>query len=332
MKDKKILVTLFAILILVAYMLLAGNGEMEPSDSYDSTVFEDEEEVEKVELDSDNILGDKDTSSYEDEKDMEKEMYSEEILGSKDNAIEKDTDNFTQEETNQLNEEKDEVNKENQESKEEPNKDIVEENAEKLEKDKEKIIEEQKAYKEKLIEEDNKNMDKKDKYLTDPVPEGKPEPVEWQDVTINKDKVLTCTLSVTCKTIFDNMEMFNKDKLEVLPEDGVIFPEQEVIFYEGESVFDVLLREMQKNNIHMEFEMVPIYNSNYVEGINNIYEFDCGELSGWMYRVNGWFPNYGSSRYQLKDGDVVEWIYTCDLGRDIGGGFYDDVGGEEDER
>ena len=59
----------------------------------------------------------------------------------------------------------------------------------------------------------------------------------------------------------------------------------------------------------------------YVEGIHNLYEFDCGALSGWMYKVNGWYPNYGSSRYQLKDGDVVEWRFTCDLGNDIGGGY-----------
>ena len=50
----------------------------------------------------------------------------------------------------------------------------------------------------------------------------------------------------------------------------------------------------------------------YIEGINNLYEFDCGEQSGWMYSVNGWFPNYGCSRYQLKDGDVVggHWNQT----------------------
>lgn len=168
---------------------------------------------------------------------------------------------------------------------------------------------------------------KKDKYQTDPVPAGKPKPVEPQDVKVNKDKKLTCTLSVTCKTILNNMDMFNKDKLEVLPKDGVIYITQEVEFYDGESVFDVLLREMEKNKIHMEFEMTPIYNSNYIEGIHNLYEFDCGELSGWMYRVNGWFPNYGCSRYKLKAGDKIEWIYTCDLGRDIGGGYA--VGGEE---
>lgn len=39
------------------------------------------------------------------------------------------------------------------------------------------------------------------------------------------------------------------------------------------------------------------------------------------YAVNGWFPNYGCSRYQLKNGDVVEWCYTCDLGEDLGSGM-----------
>ena len=86
-------------------------------------------------------------------------------------------------------------------------------------------------------------------------------------------------------------------------------------------LFNVLQREMRKAGIHMEFEDTPMYNSAYIEGINNLYEFDCGELSGWMYKVNGWFPNYGCSRYQLKEGDVIEWVYTCDLGVDVGG-FY----------
>ncbi|OZQ67149.1 hypothetical protein CA600_09910 [Paenibacillus sp. VTT E-133280] len=164
-----------------------------------------------------------------------------------------------------------------------------------------------------------KQEPKKDKFLTDPVPSGKPKPVEWQNATVDKKKQLTATLSVSAATILDNMNIFNEDKLEVLPADGIIYKAQKVTFYEGESVFDVLLREMKKNKIHMEFSMTPIYNSNYIEGINNLYEFDAGELSGWMYKVNGWFPNYGSSRYVLKDGDVVEWVYTCDLGRDVGG-------------
>ena len=160
----------------------------------------------------------------------------------------------------------------------------------------------------------------KDKYLTDPVPEGKPLPVEPQDVEFS-DVTHTCTLSVRCDTILDNMDWLDPEKVELVPEDGVIFPTTTVTFYEGESVFNVLQREMRKAGIHMEFEDTPMYNSAYIEGINNLYEFDCGELSGWMYKVNGWFPNYGCSRYQLKEGDVIEWVYTCDLGVDVGG-FY----------
>ena len=150
------------------------------------------------------------------------------------------------------------------------------------------------------------------------VPEGKPEPVSAEEIEIT-DKELTCTLSVRCDTILDNMSDFDKDKISIVPSDGVILGETEVVFYEGETVFNLLRREMKKNKIHMEFNEVPMYGSAYIEGIANIYEFDCGELSGWMYKVNGWFPNYGCSRYQLKAGDKVEWVYTCDLGIDVGG-------------
>ena len=160
----------------------------------------------------------------------------------------------------------------------------------------------------------------KDQYHTDPVPEGKPLPMEPQDAMIT-DQQVTCTLSVRCDTILNNMAWLDPEKMECVPDDGIIFSEREVVFYEGESVFHVLLREMKRSKIHIEYENTPIYNSAYIEGINNLYEFDCGELSGWMYRVNGWFPNYGCSRYQLKPGDRIEWVYTCDLGTDVGGGY-----------
>ncbi|NTU90088.1 MAG: DUF4430 domain-containing protein [Actinobacteria bacterium] len=157
-----------------------------------------------------------------------------------------------------------------------------------------------------------------DSYLTTTVPDGMPAPVEWQDVAIDTSVTHTCTLTIECSKIFDNMDDFTTDKLSILPSDGVIYATRTVTFYAGESPFDVLLRETQNNRIHMEYNMVPLYNSNYIEGINNIYATDCGNLSGWMYSVNGWFPNYGCSRYLLSDGDAVVFHYTCDLGRDFG--------------
>ena len=161
----------------------------------------------------------------------------------------------------------------------------------------------------------------KDKYNTDPVPEGKPQPVEPENQDVNKGKTNTCTFSIECSTILNNLSMLEPDKLEMVPSGGVILAKTTVTFYEGESVFDVLQRVCKEKGIHLESSWTPIYNSAYIEGIHNLYEFDCGSLSGWMYRVNGWYPNYGSSRYQLKDGDIVEWRFTCDLGNDIGGGY-----------
>ena len=157
----------------------------------------------------------------------------------------------------------------------------------------------------------------KDRYLTDPVPEGKPLPVE-PEAAVNGDGSFTVTLTVRCDTILDNMSLLDKEKHELVPEDGVIFPVTAITVYEGESVFNALQRTMKQYKIHMAHRHTPIYNSAYIEAINNLYEFDVGELSGWMYCVNDWYPNYGCSRYQLKPGDVIEWRYTCDLGRDLG--------------
>ncbi len=137
---------------------------------------------------------------------------------------------------------------------------------------------------------------------------------------------LTCTLTIRCDTILNNIDWLVPEKLSLVPENGVIFSKQNIVFNENESVFDVLLREMQLNKIHMEFVKTPVYESVYIEGLNNLYEFDCGELSGWMYKVNGSFPNYGCTKHLLKNNDNIEFVYTCDLGKDVGGDYLSQKG------
>ena len=160
----------------------------------------------------------------------------------------------------------------------------------------------------------------KDKYGTTAVPEGKPIPVEPDDDKITDEEHI-CTISISCATILDNMDWLDKEKTELIPKDGWILRPIEITFYEGESVFHVLRRTCKQQGIHMEFVNTPIYNSAYIEGIHNLYEFDCGEGSGWMFAVNGWYPNYGCSRYAVKEGDVIEWNYTCTRGDDLGASY-----------
>ena len=122
-----------------------------------------------------------------------------------------------------------------------------------------------------------------------------------------------CTLSVRCDSLLNNMSLLSEGKREIVPADGIIFPETTVEFFEGESVFNVLVRELKKKKIHIEFVSTPMYNSSYIEGISNIYEFDCGDNSGWLYKVNGQSPGCGSSQYIIKDNDKIEWIYSVNF-------------------
>lgn len=137
------------------------------------------------------------------------------------------------------------------------------------------------------------------------------------DVNNLNENVTECTLSVRCDTILNNMDKFDKSKISIMPKDGIIFPQTKVIFYAGESAFNVLSRELKKHGIHIDFVNATMYNTVYIKGISNLYEHDCGELSGWIYKVNGIVPGYGCSQYILNDGDNIEFVYTCDLGRDI---------------
>lgn len=133
-----------------------------------------------------------------------------------------------------------------------------------------------------------------------------------------ENKTNVCTISISCAALLDNMDVLPKEKHEFVPTDGLILAPSEVEFEQGESVHDILKRVCKATGIHLESTYTPGYDSAYVEGINQLYEFDGGELSGWMFKVNGWFPNYGVSNYEVSDGDVIEFVYTCDLGKDVG--------------
>ena len=65
-------------------------------------------------------------------------------------------------------------------------------------------------------------------------------------------------------------------------------------------------------------QMPSVYSTIFIKGINYLYDRSCGELSGWMYKVNGEFPGVGCSAEKLENCDIIEWVYTCDLGQDVG--------------
>lgn len=123
----------------------------------------------------------------------------------------------------------------------------------------------------------------------------------------------TVTVSIECKTIlnnYDKLEEHLKNETYV-PADGIISESQKYALRDGDTAISMLKRITRYNKIHLEFS------GGYVEGINYIYQFSCGDLSGWMLKINGNLTSVGSGNTILKDGDSVLWVYSCSLGLDI---------------
>ncbi len=151
-----------------------------------------------------------------------------------------------------------------------------------------------------------------------------PENVDITEQTIQHEDISqgnpiddTCYISVRCDSVLNNLQYLDESKKRIIPQDGIIYENPTAVIYEGESVFNLLTRELKKNNIHYEYVKTPAFNSVYIEGIGNLYEFDCGDLSGWLYKVNGKSPSCGCSQYTLSPGDKVEFVYSCNLGIDV---------------
>lgn len=143
----------------------------------------------------------------------------------------------------------------------------------------------------------------------------------------------TCFVTIRCEAIKDNLTALKKGKEAFVPESGVILDRTEVSFENGESAFDVVERACrdnvctdncqycQKGGIQLEYNFTPAFGTYYIEGIHQLYEKDCGSMSGWMFSVNGGFPTEGSSSYTVKPGDEIVFAYTCDMGDDIGNAY-----------
>ncbi len=130
-----------------------------------------------------------------------------------------------------------------------------------------------------------------------------------------KDSECKVTIEIRCDTAIAN-GMNQQEKWKgILPDDGCILKETEIALPENSTVFDALCAARDEYKIHMEYSGGK--KTAYIEGIGNLYERDGGRWSGWMYNVNGQYPDEGCSDYILQNGDRIQWNYTCDLGADL---------------
>lgn len=130
----------------------------------------------------------------------------------------------------------------------------------------------------------------------------------YADAEASKENIIgTVSISIRCDTV--------KGRAEHIPDDGVILNTVELEISEGDTVYSVLLEAAKKHRI--QIDNAGTDSAVYISGINYLYEFDYGDLSGWTYFVNRERGDVGAGEYVLSDGDIIEWKYTCELGEDL---------------
>lgn len=130
----------------------------------------------------------------------------------------------------------------------------------------------------------------------------------YYTVALTKENTIgNVTLTIRCDTV--------AGRADHIPADGVILAETSFPIAQGDTVYTILTEAARAYGIPME--NTGARGMAYIAGINNLYEYDFGDLSGWMYAVDNESPSVGCDQYVLRDGQKIQWLYTTNLGYDL---------------
>lgn len=106
------------------------------------------------------------------------------------------------------------------------------------------------------------------------------------------------TLRVDCSAV--------ADKGAELPSDGTMLVGKYALAA-GDTVFDVTDRVLRYEGLAFDYSGGRAV---YVNSIGGLYELDYGAQSGWIYTVNGEFPEVSCGEYQPASGDEIAFVYV----------------------
>lgn len=119
---------------------------------------------------------------------------------------------------------------------------------------------------------------------------------------------ITCTVTIECKKVLNNMDKLKAGHEAYVPSDGMILDSYSVTLKNGCTAYDMLKKACDDNSVSINMSKT-VYGT-YIAGFNNIDEKDCGSGSGWLYSVNNSFPSRSCAKYSVKNGDSIVFSYT----------------------
>ena len=133
-----------------------------------------------------------------------------------------------------------------------------------------------------------------------------------QTVQETDKKTVKVKIAIRCEKAVENWDKLNNSAKNesVVPKSGIILDMQDYNAKEGDTAFDVLKSACESNGISLNYTGNVKRKTIYINGINGLYERDCGSASGWVYSINNEFPTASSGGYTVKDGDIIEFHFT----------------------
>lgn len=136
----------------------------------------------------------------------------------------------------------------------------------------------------------------------------KPSQKPQQGTNTDNKKTYNCTVTIDCSVILNNMGNLTDGKEAYVPSNGYILKDYSLTAKQGESVYSLLKRACDENNIPLNATDSGF--GKYVYGINNLDQKDCGSESGWKYSVNGVYPGRSCDAEKIKSNTKIVWKYV----------------------
>lgn len=118
-----------------------------------------------------------------------------------------------------------------------------------------------------------------------------------------------CYITIECKSILEHLGDLKPGHEKYVPSDGYLLRRYRCTYKSGDKAYDILKRSCAAQHIKITAQNTEY--GVYIAGINNIDEKDCGNESGWLYKVNGTSPMITCGKQNVKPNDEILFTYTC---------------------
>lgn len=127
-----------------------------------------------------------------------------------------------------------------------------------------------------------------------------------------EDAAKTAYVTISCEAAVERYGELPEQKQSLMPKDGIFLQSEKVILAGKGTALDALRDACDRKEILFELDGSAALGTEYIIGIGQLYQFDIGAESGWLYSVNGESPNVGAGGYEVQEGDEIVFYYITE--------------------